>query len=82
MAKVDECTGVVLLSERRMECRISNQCRSYLVLGGQYCLSLKAGNVGRERKCALEASEGLCWSGGVLPWLLLLTCSSCLFVMP
>ena len=43
MVNVDECTGRVMLSELRKECRISHQCHSngvgkYLkVLGGQYC---------------------------------------------
>ena len=37
---------------------------------------MKAVNVSRGARCAVGASEGLCWSGGVL-----LGCSSCLFVL-
>ena len=34
MVKVDECTGVVMLGERRKECRISHPCRWWQVSGG------------------------------------------------
>ena len=45
MVNVDECTGVVMVGEWRKDCHICHQCRSYVVLSGQYWLSVKAVNV-------------------------------------
>ena len=77
MMKVDDCTGVVMLTDRRNECRISHQCQSKVVLGGQYWLSVKAVNVRSGVKRAVEASEGLCWR----VWDLLMLASSDMFFM-
>ena len=45
---------------------------------GQYKLSMKAMNVLRGVRCAVGASEGFCWSGGVL----LMLASSRVFFIP
>ena len=48
------------------------------MLRGEYWLSVKAVNVRSGVRCAAGASEGLCWSGGVL----LIIVSSSVFFMP
>ena len=61
---VNECTGLVMLSERRKECRISHQCRWKVSGGvGKYLLSAQRSVlvVNESREC-MKGSEVCCRS--------------------